>query len=371
MAARDGISSYELADGSTRWKVRYRNPDREQRIQWGLPTRKAAERWKAGNVTIAIAQGAYIDPQATKRVTVGDIAELWLAGRRVEATSNARTLSILRTHIEPRWYAWPVSTVNTAEVQRWVAEMSDTMAPATVRKNAQTLAMIMRTAENAGKITRNPCDKVKLPEIDRNPDNKGRALTTEQLRAVLDHHLVRGHADRTGIVLVLASCGLRFSEMAGLRRRNIDLEARLLRIEQTVVQVDGVGQVWKDYPKNGDRRLNDLPGFVVDPLRFALAGKAPDDIAFSGELSGAPLWRQSTMRSWLAKALTDAGAPADFNWHDFRHTHISLAQAFGADRAELAESVGHGSMEILDRYTHKVGRAGGSVADAMDRAFSV
>src|SRR4051812_15233816 len=258
MAARDGISSYELADGSIRWKVRYRNPDRQQRIQWGLPTRKAAERWKAGNVTIAVAQGTYIDPQATKRVTVGEIAQLWLAGRRVEATSNARTLSILRTHIEPRWYSWPVLAVKTPDVQRWVAEMSDTMAPATVRKNAQHLAMIMRVAEDAGNIPRNPCDKVKLPKVDRKPDTTGRALTTEQLAELLNHPLVRGHADRTGVILVLASCGLRFSELAGLRRRNIDLDARVLRVEQTLVQVDGKGQVWKDYPKSGDRRKNDL-----------------------------------------------------------------------------------------------------------------
>jgi integrase len=50
-------------------------------------------------------------------------------------------------------------------------------------------------------------------------------------------------------VFVVAYCGLRWSELAGLRVRDIDLPRRQLNIEQAVTEVNG-GRLELNSPKN-------------------------------------------------------------------------------------------------------------------------
>lgn len=361
------VTSYKLADGSTRWKVRYRNAQRKQKEMPGFLTKKRAEFWEAENVTVARQRGTFIDPK-DGRTPVADIAAKWLEARDVEATTDARTKNILEVHILPRWGGVAVGAVRNSDVQIWVKGLGKTRAPRTVRKIYQQLTMIMRQAKVDGYITVNPCDDVRLPREDANPKAR-RALDAPVLADLLASQYVAGHPNRAGIILMMAGLGLRWSEVAGLRVRNIDLVERLVTVEETVVEVDKVGLVRKPYPKNGKHRFTEIPRSVVEPLRFALSGKRPDDIAFASERAGVEMRRRTVKRAWLDKAVVDAAAPPDYTWHEFRHTYASLAQAYGADRAHLADSIGHNSMEVLDAYTHAIRRPGKSVAEAMDRAL--
>jgi integrase len=58
-------------------------------------------------------------------------------------------------------------------------------------------------------------------------------------------------------------------------------------------------------------------------------------------------------RRWWAKALDDAGLPADFKLHELRHTAASLAIRSGANVKALQKMLGHASAGLtLDRYGH-------------------
>lgn len=58
-------------------------------------------------------------------------------------------------------------------------------------------------------------------------------------------------------------------------------------------------------------------------------------------------------RRWWAKALADAGLPADFKLHELRHTAASLAIRSGANIKALQNMLGHASAGLtLDRYGH-------------------
>jgi integrase len=71
-------------------------------------------------------------------------------------------------------------------------------------------------------------------------------------------------------VLVLAYCGLRWSELAALRVHEIDLPRRQLNIEQAVTEVNGGRLEWNS-PKNHERRSVPLPRFLVTELTTHLA----------------------------------------------------------------------------------------------------
>lgn len=64
------------------------------------------------------------------------------------------------------------------------------------------------------------------------------------------------------VVLVLAFCGLRWSEMAGLKAERVDLLKRRLNIAGAVTEVDGAHLVWgrAENSRGALRATSPLPG---------------------------------------------------------------------------------------------------------------
>jgi integrase len=165
------------------------------------------------------------------------------------------------------------------------------------------------------------------------------------------------------LVYLLGTCGLRFGEVAELRRRDIDLDARSLRITRSVALVDGAFEVGS--PKSGTGRTVSVPAFVVGLLT---AGE-PDALVFPDSQGG--LMRGSNVRRrWWSQAvsaaklfprteLNAAREPVtvyDLKLHELRHTAASLAIQAGANIKALQNMLGHESAGlILDRYGHLYG----------------
>jgi integrase len=111
-----------------------------------------------------------------------------------------------------------------SDVQAWTAELlASGLAAASVRKTFRVLSLAMDLAVADRLIAVNPCGKVRLARPRVAPR---RYLTHDQVRALADRAGERG-----AVVLVLAYCGLRWGEMAGLRVRDVDLVRRRINIE--------------------------------------------------------------------------------------------------------------------------------------------
>jgi integrase len=89
-------------------------------------------------------------------------------------------------------------------------------APATVVKAYQLLGRTMTAAVNADMLPRSPCRAVRLPRVER---EEMRFLNPAQVATLAD---VIGSRYRA-MVLLGAYGGLRIGELAGLRRRRVDL----------------------------------------------------------------------------------------------------------------------------------------------------
>lgn len=114
------IDSYMLKAGR-RWRVTYRKPDGSQTCKRGFLRKRDAQEWAAEHVTMAVARGGFIDPQAG-RVTVGGLWPAWIAKKRV--SSKASYVESLerawRVHVEPKWGVRRLSSIHRNEVQEWV-----------------------------------------------------------------------------------------------------------------------------------------------------------------------------------------------------------------------------------------------------------
>jgi integrase len=166
------------------------------------------------------------------------------------------------------------------------------------------------------------------------------------------------------VVLELAYCGLRWSELAALRVENVDLLRRRLDITQAITEVNG-GQLMWNTPKNHERRTVPIPRFLVDELAEHLAGRGRNELVFAAPEDGV-LRNRNARRSWFDAAAAAIGE-SGLTPHELRHTAASLAVSAGANVKAVQRMLGHASAAMtLDRYADLFDDDLGAVADRLD-----
>jgi integrase len=199
----------------------------------------------------------------------------------------------------PRFGPLPLASIGQRDVRAWVAELSAKgLAPATVHKCYQILSKILAAAVEGGMIARSPCRQIPLPKIER---AEMRFLTVAEVRRLA---VAVGPAYRA-LVLLGAYGGLRIGEMAGLRRKRLDLAAGMVEVAEVVTEMHG--HLYVGPPKtSASRRRVGLPRVVTEALREHLAAHpgGPDSFVFAVG-NGSPL-RTANFRTRVWRPATQA-----------------------------------------------------------------
>src|SRR5215216_3266832 len=206
-------------------------------------------------------------------------------------TTLAATESWLQLDVRP-WFAdRPIDKITPADVRRWQAQLARTVGPSTVAHCRSLALRIFQIAMDEGAIDANPVRKV--PPLKRRVDPervfgevKRRALTPEEAGRLLacfplfwwDH------------VLTLLGTGLRFGELAGLRRRRVHLNRPMpvLEVGPTRYEAGRFGSGFKPRPKSdaGIRPVSLAPLVVESIRRQVPPGNDPEDLVFTGPGGG-------------------------------------------------------------------------------------
>jgi hypothetical protein len=116
------IEKYETTSGATRYRVRYRMPDKRQTDKRGFRTKREAEAW-ANQLEVDKRRGAYVAP-AAGRVQLGEYAREWLGSKhKLKPSTRARYQVVLDTVIA----AHAAVALGTL-VASWYASGSPTLA---------------------------------------------------------------------------------------------------------------------------------------------------------------------------------------------------------------------------------------------------
>jgi integrase len=360
-----------LRGGRTRWYVRYRDPAGVQRTKtFDRKTGVGGADQFVTAIEGAKLSGTYVDP-ARGKATVGTLAEAWLAGKvNLKPTTRARYEAALHVHVLPRWGTTPLDRVEHSEVQDWIAAMVTAgQSGASVRKTYGVLSGILDRAVRDKRMPANPAKGCDLPALNERPR---RYLTAEQVTQLANAAALRDHPDPRLrdmfeqyriAVLVLAYCGLRWSELAALKVGRVNLLRRRIVIEEAVTEVGGK-LVWGT-PKSHASRSVPIPRFLADELMHHIAGREPEDLLFPAPLGGV-LRNRAARRSWFDQAAASIGVPGLLP-HELRHTAASLAVSAGANVKAVQRMLGHASAVMtLDRYSDLFDSDLDAVADRLD-----
>jgi integrase len=206
-------------------------------------------------------------------------------------TTLAATESWLRLHVCP-WFAdRQIDKITPADVRRWQAQLAQNVGSSTVAHCRSLALRIFQFAMDEGAIDANPVRKV--PPLKRRVDPeqvfgevKRRALTPEEAGRLLAYFPLFWWDH----VLTLLGTGLRFGELAGLRRPRVHLDRPMpvLEVGPTRYQAGRFGSGFKPRPKSdAGIRAVPLAPLVVEAIRRQLPpGSDPEDLVFTGPGGG-------------------------------------------------------------------------------------
>ena len=353
------IEKYQTSTGATRYMVRYRTPQHTQTKKRGFTTKRAAEAF-SNTVEVEKLTGNYVAP-SLGQVTVGELGSEWLTRQaHHKASWSARLESVWRVHVESKWGRRRIADIRPTEVQTWVAELK--LSASSVAHAHTVLAGILDDAVVDRRLAANPARGVKLP---RKIPKARNYLIAMQASALANESK---HPD---IVLLLATTGLRWGEMAALRVRDIDLGRSRIRIERSASKVNSKSVIGTT--KTHTARSVAVSASVLKLLAPAMVGKAPDELLWCRG-DGQPL-RPPTTTHWFGAAVKRCQA-ADKKFprvtvHELRHTAASLMIASGANVKTVQSQLGHKTATMtLDQYGHLFPDDLDDVADKMDDLVS-
>lgn len=343
---------------SGRYQARYPSPDGQLRpAPHTFRTKTEAGDWLADKQS-EMRRGDWHDPDAGK-VPFGPYAAAWIEERELANTTRQLYRSLLRHHLEPTFGAVNVAAISPPSVRRWRADKLVTgTGPTTVAKAYALLRGILGTAVADQMIKRNPC-QIKGASTVHTPERP--TATVSEVYAVAEAIQPRYRV----LVLMAGFLGLRWGELIGLHRRDIDPDQRTVRVRRSVAELSN-GQREIKAPKSAaGKRTVAIPDAIVPDIRDHLkryAEGGADGRVFIGAKKATPR-RNHFNRLWR-KACSDAGIKG-LHFHDLRHTGNTLAASTGASTRELMSRMGHSSTRAALIYQHASADRDRLIADAV------
>jgi integrase len=232
------------------------------------------------------------------------------------------------------------------------------LSPKTVKNVHRLMHRALSDAVAWRYIEYNPAIHASLPRTKRRRRIRpGATWTQDELIAWLEVALKDRDA---GMWALVASTGMRRSELAGSERGLLDLEKGTLAMFDTRVVVDGHAMDSDGKTASGERTIS-VDSFTVEFLRLHLERLDDERATFghgyseAGKLfchpDGRPIHPDTITRRF--NRLVDQAGVSRIRLHDVRHTYATLSLDAGIDPKIVSDRIGHSNMAYtLQIYTH-------------------
>lgn len=349
------------ATPSGKWQARYYDPS--GRLRGKTFVRKSDARDFLTSVKVDVKQGKWVDP-ALAATPYEEWAQKWLGNKlNLRPTSLKRDEECLRLRLLPSFGKTQLQRIARSDVQGWVKKLAESgLAPATVRRCYRILRSTLAEAVDERLLGESPCRRTSLPRLANREQLYLTAEEVEQLAAAMPERY-------RALVYSAVYLGCRWGELVGLKRENVDVLRRHVRIVGTLEEIGSHCRYVEETKTATSRRMLTMPPFLAEALAGHMALKPKSEFVFVGP-EGALLRRSNFRRRHWKTALKASGLDVALRFHDLRHSCAALLIAQGAHPKEIQARLGHASITTtLNTYGHLWPSLGAQLDDKMEQAF--
>ena len=331
------IETRRSADGTIGYRAKVRLK--------GFPSESAtferktdAKEW-AKQTETSMRQGRHFKTAEAKKHTVGEFIDRYL--HEIEKKNPKRFVDV-----KPllRWWKGEIGAYLLSEVSRaLIIEQRDkllnTKGRNVERRSNSTVNRYMTALGNAFTVATNEwewIDENPMRKISKLSEPRGRVrfLDDEERERLLEACKASANPYLHTLVVLALSTGARQGELLNLRWSDVDWRRRVLTLHDT---------------KNKDRRLLPLVHYALQLMEeHNKVRNIASDWIFPSPSRPMKPW--DCRSAWLS-ALRKANIQ-DFRFHDLRHSCASYLAMNGASLAEIAEVLGHKTLQMVKRYAH-------------------
>lgn len=286
----------------------------------------------------AVAREKAKELAAKKALTFAEFWErhYWPLQKHKAEGSKAAESALYAKWIRPAVGDTQLCKLSPIDIERIKSKMLHAKrAASTIKYAFAVIAQVWNLGCRDGYATgESPTRQVRLPKIDNRRD---RFLTPEEAQGLLEALRTRSpHSHDMAIFALYA--GLRFSEIAALTWRDVDLENETLTIRDPKARVNRQAYITKQMAKVLRKRAATTKNALVFP-----------------DANGNPRPRISHTFRNIANELFNTGVTDSRQrvcFHTLRHSFASWLVANGTALYAVKELMGHADFKMTQRYSH-------------------
>jgi integrase len=373
---RRGYGTGSLKRVGNSWVGSWYGPGGRKIMRKVGPARTPGER---DGLTITQAEARFRKMRETERprlsmerVTMKEAGEELRRRLEIRGRKKSHRLTVesdLRNHIDPFFAGKELEKITPRDIERYIAaklrpaapekKKADTakkisgpkkrLAPKTVRNHLNTMHSIFDIGLRLGWCQRNPVKLADRPVI-KTTETRIKFLDQPELEKLLALPYTDdafGKIEPT-LYLTAAMTGLRQGELIGLRWRDIDLNARRVRVVSPYVRGE-----FNDPKSEDSGRSVPLANRVheaLSALRDQTLYPAESDLVFCHPETGHPLDRSKLVRRF--KQALERAEARQITFHELRHTFGTRMAANGVPLRTIQHWMGHADSKTTQIYAH-------------------
>ena len=268
---------------------------------------------------------------------LGTWLDTWLSLYIMGGTLAPSTKAMYRRAVQavpPDLRGVPMASLSALDLLPWLLKVAK-RHPRAAQLDRVMLSKALKTAGKLGLCR--PCliDPDTCP-VTPHATAKAAVLTAEEV----GRYLAAAQSSPAFPLLALCLCGLRRGEALGIRRQDVDLDARTVAVVGQRIRIDGQYLYTKPKSRTSVRVLR-IPPWLVE----AIAGTPPTLAGWLVDTT--PERLTSEHKHALARAQIHTGVTL----HGLRHTFATLAAQGGVPMKQLQQAMGHAKFQLTaDTY---------------------
>lgn len=300
--------------------------------------RKTDAREWAKRTESAMKEGRHFKTMESKKHTVGEMIDRYKKNVLPTKGSHQPNQKIQLEYWKKRIGTYTLADCTPAliaqcrdELLEEKTRLGEKRSPATVNRYLAALSHCFTIAmKEWGWVDDNPLRKVTKP---KEPRGRIRFLSDDERLRLLKACKESPNTLLYPIVVIALSTGARLGEILSLTWNQIDLKRGTITFFET---------------KNNQIRVVPLVEHAADVVRDMNKIRRIDtDLLFPGQDTQKPIDIRHPWEVALKKAKIE-----NYRFHDNRHSAASYLAMSGATLAEIAEILGHKTLQMVKRYAH-------------------